>query len=124
MDSCSKRGAKVLKVDDICKLVYKYYPEHFTYMEKEVLRIQFHHFQGEITKPEFIKLFGISELCQSLVLSRKLDIYSLVYKLIKLVLIVPVSTAITKRTFSSMNTSKTKLQNKMDDEFLDHCKLI
>ena len=39
-------------------------------------------------------------------------------RLIRLVLTLPVSTATTGRTFSAMKLNKTRLRNKMEDEFL------
>lgn len=43
----------------------------------------------------------------------------MIYRLICLVLTLPVSTATTKKAFSSMSIIKSKLRNKMEDEFLD-----
>jgi hypothetical protein len=43
-----------------------------------------------------------------------------VYKLLKLVLILPIATASVERVFSSMKYVKNKLRNKMDDEYLNN----
>ena len=53
-----------------------------------------------------------------MVRTRKSEYYPLIYRVVKLVLILPVSTATTKRAFSAMNVIKTELRNKMEDEFL------
>jgi len=44
-----------------------------------------------------------------------------VYKLLKLVLILPVATASVERVFSSMNYVKNKLRNRMGDQYLNDC---
>ena len=44
-------------------------------------------------------------------------VYFLVDRLIRLLLIFPVSTATTKKAFSAMKIVKTKFRNKMEDEF-------
>ncbi|XP_059629802.1 uncharacterized protein LOC132272726 [Cornus florida] len=44
--------------------------------------------------------------------------------LIRLILTLPVSTATTRRAFSAMNRVKTKLRNKMADEFLVDCMIL
>ena len=45
--------------------------------------------------------------------------YPLVYKLLKLALILPVSTATVERCFSKLKLVKTNLCNKMGDDFLN-----
>ena len=60
----------------------------------------------------------ISELCRGLKISRKSKIYFLIDRLIRLVLTLPVSTATTKRAFSTMKLLKTRLCNRMEDELL------
>jgi hypothetical protein len=44
--------------------------------------------------------------------------------LIRLVLTLPVSTATTERAFSAMKVNKTRLRNKMEDEFLRNCLVL
>jgi hypothetical protein len=48
----------------------------------------------------------------------KSERYHLIDRLIRLVLTLSVSTATTERAFSAMKVIKTRLRNKMDDEFL------
>ena len=45
-------------------------------------------------------------------------------RLIRLVLTLPVSTATTERAFSAMKLLKTRLQNKMKDDFLRDCMIV
>ena len=48
----------------------------------------------------------------------KSTIYLFVDKLIRLVLILPISTATTEHAFSVMKIVKTKLRNKMENDYL------
>ncbi|XP_039120125.1 zinc finger MYM-type protein 1-like [Dioscorea cayenensis subsp. rotundata] len=48
----------------------------------------------------------------------QLEIYPLVYRLIELALVLPISTTSVERVFSAMNIIKTDLRNKMEDDFL------
>jgi hypothetical protein len=45
-------------------------------------------------------------------------------RLIRLVLTLPISTATTERAFSAMKLVKTRLRNKMGDDFLRDCLVI
>jgi hypothetical protein len=47
--------------------------------------------------------------------------HDIVYKLLKLVLVLPVATATVERVFSSMNYVKNKLKNRMRDQYLNDC---
>jgi len=58
------------------------------------------------------------ELCQSLARTRKSRTFYLIDRLICLILTFSVSIATTKRSFSAMKITKTRLRNKMNDEFL------
>ncbi|KAF2289443.1 hypothetical protein GH714_036213 [Hevea brasiliensis] len=59
------------------------------------------------------------DLCQALHLkSRKSTIYPLIDRLVRLVLTLLVSTATNEQAFSAMSLVKTKLHNKMRDDFL------
>ncbi|XP_020100524.1 uncharacterized protein LOC109718621 [Ananas comosus] len=120
-----KDGCKSFNIDDICNLAKRYYPQDFTEFEREGLRIELRHYEFEISRHfDLQKLATISELCQWLVTTRKSEIYPLLYRLVKLVLILPVSTATTERAFSAMNIIKTDLRNKMDDDFLTNSLIV
>ena len=60
----------------------------------------------------------ISELCRGLKISGKSKIYFLIDRLIRLVLTLPVSTTTIERAFSVMKLLKTRLRNRMENEFL------
>ena len=69
----------------------------------------------------FSKLKSLCELPVLMVETRKNEQYYIVYKLLKLVLTLPVATASVERVFSSMKYVKNSLRNKMGDEYLNNC---
>ena len=60
----------------------------------------------------------ISELCRGLQILGKSNIYFLIDRLIRLVLTLSVSTTTKERAFLAMKLLKTRLRNRMEDEFL------
>ena len=66
----------------------------------------------------FSNLQTIAELSRILVETRKHLCYPLVYRLLKLVLVLPVATAQVERCFSSMKIVKNYLRNRLNDESL------
>ena len=70
-----------------------------------------------IKHPDFQNMSTISELCKGLKISAKSKIYFLIDRLVRLVLTLSVSTATTKRAFSTIKLLKTRLRNRMEDEF-------
>ena len=48
-------------------------------------------------------------------------VYPFVYKLIKFALILPVTTANVERVFSVMNIVKSKMRNRMRDQWMNDC---
>ena len=56
--------------------------------------------------------------------TRKSEYYPFIYRVVKLVLTLPVSTTTTERAFSVMNVIKTNLRNKMEDEFLSNAMML
>ena len=69
----------------------------------------------------FDNLDGIVDLAKLMVQTNKHITFSLVYQLLKLVLILPVATTSVERCFSAMNVVKKKLRNKMGDQFMSDC---
>jgi hypothetical protein len=77
------------------------------------------HFEVDmLNHPKLQKLSSIAELCRGLIGAEKLDTYYFIDRLIRLILILPVSTTTTERAFSAMKIVKTRFCNKMEDEFL------
>ncbi len=61
---------------------------------------------------------GIGQLAIALNKSKAHLVFPLIYKLITLVLTLPVSSATTERSFSAMKIIKTRLRTKMGDQFM------
>ncbi|XP_075658881.1 uncharacterized protein LOC142628722 [Castanea sativa] len=99
-----KEARESFRSIDIFLLVNKFYPKDFTDQEMTLLKAEVDHYEHNVAwHPDFKKLSSISELCQWLVKTRKSLFYPYIYRVITLVLTLPVSTATTKRAFSAMN---------------------
>ncbi|KAM5551090.1 zinc finger MYM-type protein 1 [Rosa sericea] len=113
------------KTEDACNLAKKFYPEDFVDSEMFALELECAYYEKDMrSDPKFQNLESISDLCRMLVQTRKSEIFPMLYRLICLVLTIPVSTATTERAFSAMNIIKNKLRNKMEDEFLGDCMVL
>ncbi|KAK9674436.1 hypothetical protein RND81_12G232300 [Saponaria officinalis] len=77
-------------------------------------RYQLQHFICKVLSD--VKLSILQELCPYLTETGKLDVYFLLRRLIRVVLTFPISIA-TERAFSVMKIMKTRLRNKMEDDF-------
>ena len=64
---------------------------------------------------------NLVDLSIKLVETKRDKIYDMVYLLLKLVLMLPVTTTSVERAFSAMTIIKLKLRNKMCDNLLDDC---
>ena len=71
-----------------------------------------------LNHPKLQRLFSIAELCRGLKETGKSNTYYFIDRFIRLVLTRLVSTSTAEQVFSAMKTIKTKLRNKMEDEFL------
>ncbi|VYS46745.1 unnamed protein product [Arabidopsis thaliana] len=69
----------------------------------------------------FTDLKCLGDLARVMVETRKHLSHPLVYRLLKLSLILPVATATVERCFSAMNFVKTTLRNRISDMFLSDC---
>ncbi|XP_028098458.1 uncharacterized protein LOC114298153, partial [Camellia sinensis] len=117
--------SETFRIDDICRLVENFYLQDFKDQEKIQLRMQLHHYEHNVVQhADYKKLSTIFELCQWLVKTNKSTIYQRVYRVITLVLTLPVSTTTTERSFSAMKIVKSRLRNKMEDEFLTNSLLV
>jgi len=106
---------------DLIKLA-KFYPHDFTFEEMNQLPFQLNRYINELRNDDnFKNLRSLAELSMMLVKERKVSRYDIVYKLLKLVLLLPVATAGVERIFSIMNFVKNKLRSKMGQKFLNGC---
>ncbi|XP_029148316.1 uncharacterized protein [Arachis hypogaea] len=100
----------------------QFYPLEFSSTQLLALDSQLENFILDVrSDDQFSNLNGIGALSQKLVETRKNIVYPLVFLLLKLALVLPVATASVERTFSAMNIIKSRLRNRMGDEFLNDC---
>ena len=108
-------------VDSLISLA-KLYPNDFDHVELRDLNAELFLYIDDVRGDDrFANINTIVELSQKMVATRKHLTYSLVYRLLKLVLVLPVATATVERIFSAMKTVKTKLRNRMGDDYMNHC---
>jgi hypothetical protein len=109
----------------ICMLVEKFYPADFSNQERAQLESLLPHFQLDVcNRPDLKSLPSLADLTVGLVKTGKVSMYSMVDRLLRLVITLPVSTATTERAFSAMKLIKTRLRNKMGDDFLRHYMVV
>ena len=114
-----RNGFTSFNAKEICSMVEKYYPADFTQQERYGLEIQLNHFaadaknSGDLKKP-----ITITSLCRCLVETGRDRIYNLLDRLLRLLVTLPVSTASAERAFSSLKIIKSRLRNRMEDDFL------
>jgi hypothetical protein len=99
----------------------KLYPDDFNNDDLRDLRHDLRLYIGDVREDnEFSNINTIAELSQKMVQTGKHQVYRLVYRLLKLVLVLPVATATVERCFSGMKIVKTSLANRMGDQQLSH----
>ncbi|KAJ9557377.1 hypothetical protein OSB04_011991 [Centaurea solstitialis] len=100
----------------------KFYPNDFSDEEKTTLEHQLRLYIDTVKQDDrFSNLKGISDLGRVMVETRKHLVFPLVYRLLKLSLVLPVATATVERCFSAMKIVKTTLRNRICDAFLNGC---
>ena len=107
---------------DVKKLLrmVELYPNDFVDVPEVVVRHQLQNYVRNVRcDPKFAKLKGLSDLCAKLVETKKCNTFDIVYRLLKLALVLPVATASVKRVFSAMKFVKSQLCNKMGDQWLN-----
>jgi hypothetical protein len=108
-------------VDNLVKLA-SFYPHDFIFEEMNQLGFQLHHYINDVRSDEnFNNVRSLAELSMLLVKHDKVARYGIVYKLLKLVLVLPVATAGVERVFSIMNLVKNKKRSKMGQQYLNGC---
>ncbi|KAL5765245.1 hypothetical protein ACOSQ2_017839 [Xanthoceras sorbifolium] len=116
---------KLLTLNAICIIAEKFYPQDFTGDDINGLKRQLRHYKLDVLcQPQFQNITYLSELCHSLVQSKRLQHYFLINRLLRLVLTLPISTATTERAFSAIKLIMTSIHNKMEQEFLTNSMVI
>ena len=120
-----KNKFRSFKADDICEMVKKYYPADFTQQEICGLEQQLKHFVVDASNDKELKnVSTLTNLCRCLVETGRHSIYNLIDRLLRLLVTLPVSTASAERAFSFLKIIKTRLRNKMEDNFVANSMLI
>ncbi|XP_021311987.1 uncharacterized protein LOC110433750 [Sorghum bicolor] len=107
--------------DKLVKLA-GFYPNDFSVLELRHLPSSLTLYINDMLADErFKNVRTLAELSVKLVETSKCERHEVVYKLLKLVLVLPVATASVERVFSVMNYVKNKLRNKIGDQYLNDC---
>jgi hypothetical protein len=118
---CPLRAFAAYDKKKLVNLASKFYATDFSSDELARLPSQLDMYICHVRRDgRFTNLKSIIELSAMLVETNKHQQYFLVYKLLKLVLILPIATASVEMIFSLMNYVKNKLRNKMSDEYLNN----
>jgi len=97
-----------------------FYPYEFSIMDLMVLGDQLNMYIIDLRDDdEFSNIEGIVSLAEKIVKTKKNLIFSLVYMLIKLSLLLLVATATVERVFSIMHIVKSRLRNRMRDKWMN-----
>ncbi|XP_076960865.1 uncharacterized protein LOC143637335 [Bidens hawaiensis] len=95
------------------------HPYDFDEKDKDRLRTELEVYIDNLKEDtRFANLNSISSLVQLMVETKKHNNFTLVYRLLKLALVLPVATATVERCFSAMKYIKSDLRNRMGDEHL------
>ena len=106
-------------VEKIARLT-EIYKEDFSDLDRSNIRDQLKTFILHMRRVEQFKdCHDFGSLAIQMVKSERDIAFPIVYRLIKLGLLLPVATATVERAFSAMNIIKTDLRNKMSDEWLN-----
>ncbi|XP_077219112.1 uncharacterized protein LOC143853280 [Tasmannia lanceolata] len=108
------------KLIRLSKFYLKEFPE-VQYSTKELDNQRETYILDMRSNTHFVNLKGIGDLAEKMVEKGKHALYPLVYKLITLVLILPVATATVERAFSAMKILKNRLRNRMSYQFMADC---
>ncbi|XP_071913896.1 uncharacterized protein [Coffea arabica] len=114
-----KDNFQTFNIEQICQLANNFYLADFTDQEKLHLRTQLEFFQIEFfCNSQFQNLSSLQELCQVLAKTGKSMCCTLIDRLIRLILTLPISTVTTERAFSAIKIIKTCLRSGMEEDFL------
>ncbi|XP_076954522.1 uncharacterized protein LOC143628999 [Bidens hawaiensis] len=97
------------------------YENDFTIKERGCLLGELNVFYHSVKEDErFTKLDGIRDLARLMMETGKDLSFPLVYRILKLALVLPVATATVERCFSKLKLIKTDLRNRMGDDYLNN----
>ena len=103
--------AKLFVAFNVKKLLRmtEFYPDDFIEVSEVTLRHQLRNYVTNVRSDlKFAKLKGLSDLYAKLVETNKCNTFDMIYKLLKLTLLLPVATANVERVSSTMKVVKTE----------------
>ena len=107
--------------DKLLKLA-RFYPKDFSRKDLSQLPIHLTRFIADMREDErFRDVKSFVELSVMLVETKKSLKHPIVYKLLKLVLVLPIATATVERVFSAMDLVMNKLRNRVGEQLLYDC---
>ncbi|KAH9725570.1 TTF-type domain-containing protein [Citrus sinensis] len=116
---CPKDSFAAFNKEKLLRLA-QLYPKDFSQVDLMALDTQLDIYIMDMqSSVEFSELNGIGDLAQKMVETNKHKVFSLVYLLVTLALLLPVATATVERVFSAMNYVKNRLRSRMGDEWLN-----
>ncbi|XP_045801769.1 uncharacterized protein LOC123898602 [Trifolium pratense] len=114
-----KNSFSKFDVDKLARLADIYH-EDFSNNDRGTIREQLETYIVHVRRHvSFSTCEDVQSLALKMVQTDKRFVFPLVYKLIELALILPVSTASVERAFSAMSIIKNKLRNKINDEWFN-----
>jgi hypothetical protein len=114
-----KNSFEAFKSESLMELA-KSYPDDFNSTQLKDLDRELNIYIDNMRADErFADLNTISELARLMVGTKKHLAFPLVYRLLKLVLVLPIATASVERCFSAMKIVKTILRNRIGDGFYE-----
>ncbi|XP_055826147.1 uncharacterized protein LOC129894462 [Solanum dulcamara] len=101
----------------------KLYPDDFDESNMSALENQLASYVVDVRDVDerFSDLNGLCDLSKILIQTKKHSTYPLVFRLVKLALLLPVATASVERAFSAIKYIKNDLRSKMSDDFFSGC---
>ncbi|TYK04828.1 zinc finger MYM-type protein 1-like [Cucumis melo var. makuwa] len=95
----------------------QFYPRDFSTTELLILEDQLQNYIIDVCSDNmFVGLTSIGDLSQKMVITAKDKVYPLVYRLLTLALILPVTMATVERKFSAMSVIKIRLRNRIENQ--------
>ncbi|XP_010445800.1 PREDICTED: uncharacterized protein LOC104728537 [Camelina sativa] len=100
----------------------EFYLDDFSFVERKSLDHQLDIYHDNVQQDDiFTNLKSLGDLAQVMVETRKHLSHPLIYRLVKLSLILLVAASSNERCFSVMNIVKTTSRNRIGDQFLSDC---
>jgi hypothetical protein len=116
-----KNSFAAFKIESLMELA-KAYPDDFDPSDLDDLIIDLNLYIDNVrADARFAQVATISELGKMMVDTSKHLSFPLVYRLLKLVLVLPIVTASVERIFSAVKIVKTDLRNRIGDGFMNDC---